>query len=465
MELLSDEQKLVGVLGEAAKGGRTPRVAPPATPTPVLATPIAPEPSLSIPAHTDAVMGTAIVGDRLWTVSKDGSVAVWSLDDGRELARERDAHSGRYGAYTVAEWGRARVATGGTDANVKVWRFENGGAAGADGAGGEGDGSLELLLVLRGHWGHVRALCSWGGWLCSAGEDKTVRVWREGGHCVRNLKGHADFVLSLVVWDDRATRGRAGKVVTHERKDCDDDDGGRGRGGGRGAAGDGDGNGDGNGAGEGQGGQGEVHATAGGFLCSGDHSGDIRLWDPDLECVAVVRGAHREMVYSLSVWGGSLLSASWDWNIKRWQWEDLTTLADSGDDEDDGPDPASTRTEHTPPGVGVRCVSCFQAGGGVYSTLVLADGEGGVGGEEGGENSGLLLLGLGFGRIEVRNLGGKLVQKVEAHATTVQSMKRWHPSSSSTSSSTRSWLITGSWDTTVRMWETRTGGGGGGGAQ
>ncbi|KAL3135302.1 hypothetical protein ABBQ32_007500 [Trebouxia sp. C0010 RCD-2024] len=74
------------------------------------------------------------------------------------------------------------VCSAGGDAMIKVWKAD----------------SLEFVRVLRGHRGSVLSLCSLGGLLLSGGRDNIIRVWdMDALVCRRTLAGHRDDVMCI----------------------------------------------------------------------------------------------------------------------------------------------------------------------------------------------------------------------------------------------------------------------------
>ena len=113
--------------------------------------------------HDDMVMSMAFdaEGRRLLSASDDGTVGVWDVRTGREIARLIGHDLG----VLTARFNPAgtRIATGGRDKTLRIWSAE----------------TYEQLAVFTGHERYVYAV-TWqddGERLLSTSGDGTVRIW------------------------------------------------------------------------------------------------------------------------------------------------------------------------------------------------------------------------------------------------------------------------------------------------
>lgn len=98
--------------------------------------------------------------DRMVTALDDGTVRLWSLNEGRELAR-LEGHGGKAKEITVSETA-GTVASLGDDGEVQVWRLDSG-----EKVARYTDDSKALSVVLSGS----------GAFSATGHEDGAVRVW------------------------------------------------------------------------------------------------------------------------------------------------------------------------------------------------------------------------------------------------------------------------------------------------
>jgi F-box/WD-40 domain protein MET30 len=123
----------------------------------------------------------------LITGSYDRTVRVWNLDTGEEVRTLR----GHDRAVRALQFDQMLLFTGSMDGTVRMWNWRAG----------------ECLRVLEGHTDGVVALNYNGYLLASGSADSTIQVWnfRTGGKFT--LRGHTDWVNSVVLWDGKTSPG------------------------------------------------------------------------------------------------------------------------------------------------------------------------------------------------------------------------------------------------------------------
>ncbi|HVG25798.1 MAG TPA: WD40 repeat domain-containing protein [Thermoanaerobaculia bacterium] len=131
----------------------------------------------TLAAHTAPLRDVAFSPDStlLATGGVDATVKLWRTSD-RRLLRNM-VHPAGVTSLAFSADGQTLV-TGSYDALVRVWRIRDG----------------ALLQTLRGHEGTVWTVAVHGDTIASAGEDRSIRLWR-GGKLLRVLRGH-----TLNVW-------------------------------------------------------------------------------------------------------------------------------------------------------------------------------------------------------------------------------------------------------------------------
>ncbi|AKJ00312.1 High-affnity carbon uptake protein Hat/HatR [Archangium gephyra] len=148
--------------------------------------------------HRDAAVAVAWDGEgrRLVSGGGDGTVRVWEVGSGSELAR-MEGHGDWVRSVAWDAEGR-RLASGGEDGTVRVWEAESG----------------RELTRLEEFSGPVLSV-AWdaeGRRLASGSADGTVRVWEVGsGREVARLEGHSGVVWS-VAWDSESRRLASGST-------------------------------------------------------------------------------------------------------------------------------------------------------------------------------------------------------------------------------------------------------------
>lgn len=121
----------------------------------------------------------------LITGSYDRTVKIWNLDTGAEIRTLR----GHRRAVRTLQFDQMLLFTGSMDGTVRMWNWRAG----------------ECLRVLEGHSDGVLSV-NYNGYLLASGSvDQTIQVWnlRSGTKFV--LRGHTDWVNSVVLWDGKTS--------------------------------------------------------------------------------------------------------------------------------------------------------------------------------------------------------------------------------------------------------------------
>ena len=118
-----------------------------------------------MPGHTDGITAVAAGPSRLASASRDGTVRLWALEDGRPLG-VLSGHEGRVNAVALSE-PDSRVVSAGEDRTIRDW----------------GLNSRELVRLYRSHGGAVHTLLLSPGDepLLSGSADRSVRGWDPDG--------------------------------------------------------------------------------------------------------------------------------------------------------------------------------------------------------------------------------------------------------------------------------------------
>lgn len=155
----------------------------------------------AVHAHNNGVFSVDISRDGNYAISggADTSAVVWDI--GARKAISNLEH--RYGSINAVKFSPDGItaATGGEDNCVKIWNFSTG----------------ERLAMLEAHEG---AVCSLdfspdGKYLASGGGDNMVRLWElETGKVLCTFNGHDDSVLALSFSADGASVASAGADST-----------------------------------------------------------------------------------------------------------------------------------------------------------------------------------------------------------------------------------------------------------
>ncbi|KAG6810389.1 hypothetical protein H0H92_012072 [Tricholoma furcatifolium] len=291
---------------------------------------------LSISGHADSVYCLEFDARRIVTGSRDRTIKVWSIRDGRLLGSfgtpagagaHGNASSANLGAGEVqghmgsvlclkfsANWDqgeegdgvrrRGFMVSGSSDCSVCVWDLWTGArVGGGEGDGEDGDGDREvkgeMRAVLRGHQGGVLDLRIDDRWIVSCSKDAVIRVWdRETLSLVRVLRGHdgpvnavglqAGRVVSasgdgkMILWDIASGE----RIRTFEGHN-------------RGLA---------------------CIEFQDGLIVSGSNDCKIKIWNAETgECIRTLLG-HEALVRALAFdsRSGRLVSASYDKTVKVW---------------------------------------------------------------------------------------------------------------------------------------------------
>lgn len=235
-------------------------------------------------------------GSRLASSSYDGTIRIWSLEDGTCLT----VLNGHVGHVFSVSWSPdgLKLASGGEDRTTRIWSPDTGeilstwheharavrsvawSPQGDEIASGSDDSTInvwntgtgELRATLLGHKAPVTAL-AWspnGQLLASSSDDRTVRLWNaETGQLSQQLLGHRNYVITLA-W-----------------------------------------------------------SPEGHILASGSKDRRILFWDVELETYTSILEGHTDTVrcISFSSDGSLLASKSWDQTIRIWDTDSGSTLA------------------------------------------------------------------------------------------------------------------------------------------
>jgi WD40 repeat protein len=143
---------------------------------------------LTLRGHTAPVFAVAFSpdGSHLATASNDGTVKVWDVTRGTELATLR-GHRAGVGSVAYSPDG-SRIASGSGDGTVKVWDANSG----------------TEITTLRGHTDSVHCVAySPDGSRLATGDNQKAKVWDTKTNAeVVTLRGHTDSVMSVAYSPD-----------------------------------------------------------------------------------------------------------------------------------------------------------------------------------------------------------------------------------------------------------------------
>lgn len=126
-------------------------------------------------------------GKRALSAGDDGTVRLWSADDG-QLLRKFEGHKESVGSVAWSSDQKLMI-SGSDDKTVRLWDVETG----------------RCVHVFEGHARQVvsAVMSTNRRWLLSGGKDRTLRLWDvETGVCKQVLEGHSGEVWSVAFGDD-----------------------------------------------------------------------------------------------------------------------------------------------------------------------------------------------------------------------------------------------------------------------
>ena len=136
-------------------------------------------------------------GKQIMTCSNDGSLGVWNLQTGKNIANWQDGERG-VKSMALSVDGK-KVVSGSSDGSVRLWNMETG----------------QVLAKWTGHTRPVLSVC-WnqeGEQVLSGSKDRTTRVWDvETGNTILEINTELDDVYTAIFSPDStliATSGRS----------------------------------------------------------------------------------------------------------------------------------------------------------------------------------------------------------------------------------------------------------------
>jgi len=153
----------------------------------------------TLTGHEDWVTCLLQVNRYLVSASADSTLRVWDIELEFQEERVMRGHIGHI--YALCSLGNGQyIVSGGQDSVLRVWETTH----------------WREQKVLAGHKGTVRALCEWGDWLLSGASDGQIFVWgcSLGFEKISSVQAHDDWIEALVVLDnDRFASGSRDESV------------------------------------------------------------------------------------------------------------------------------------------------------------------------------------------------------------------------------------------------------------
>jgi WD40 repeat protein/serine/threonine protein kinase len=151
--------------------------------------------------HTSVVASVALSLDGRWALSgsDDKTVRLWELSSGKCL-QNFEGHKEHVNSVALSLDGRWAL-SGSYDKTLRLWELSSG----------------KCLRTFEGHTGEIEsvALAADGRWALSGSRDKTVRLWNVAtGECARTFEGHRDWVASVHLSADEHWALSGGKDKT-----------------------------------------------------------------------------------------------------------------------------------------------------------------------------------------------------------------------------------------------------------
>ncbi|PSB54289.1 NB-ARC domain-containing protein [Chamaesiphon polymorphus] len=414
--------------------------------------------------HQGRVWSIAFSPDGLTLVSggEDLTVRLWNVATG-ECLNEWEAHTAWVRFVAFSPDGRS-IATASYDRSIKIWEVSNikipdclvslpwSGDPTGESRFFEKSGICACSHTLTGHQQPVSAIAFSpdGQQLISSSFDKTLKLWDvRNGKCLKTLLGHRSRIWTVAfspngrqiasggddnhtkIWDLK--RGRCIKTIV-----------------------------------------GHTNAILsvklspdGGYLASGNEDNTIRIWHVDREEVTQTLREHTNRVWSVnfSPDGRLLASGSADYTVKLWDWQVgncLKTLRGHNSwvwrviFSPDGRILASSSYDRTIKIWDVNTGECLRTLEGHTSPVIYADFSP-VSGASPGENGELLvscefsgIIKLWNPRLPKADQGstGEYYRDIGEHSNSVWSV---------TFSTDGKWLVSASYDETIKIWSVATG--------
>lgn len=143
----------------------------------------------TLKGHIDGVMCLQLLENLstikypvLITGSYDHTIRVWNVAEGKEIR----CITGHTRAIRALQFDEVKLITGSMDTTLRIWNWRSG----------------ECLKELRGHSQGVVSLNYDDEVLVSGSVDTTIRVWNFRSKSSFVLRGHLDWVNSVILWED-----------------------------------------------------------------------------------------------------------------------------------------------------------------------------------------------------------------------------------------------------------------------